>query len=173
MVTVMWRMKIIALCGSDSLKKSRCLIFWCALISFVVVGCGAKSRNGVNSDYEREAASFTTEDLQLVQQKSGLVLPAGSRGLNLVWRGRQMDPSFFAKIAIATNFAKAFQTQLGGFPDQKISINHSIPNNINWWQPFQGKIVLERTFMQAGCYLHLVLCDDGGNCILYMEWVSA
>lgn len=143
------------------------------IATIVFAGCGDQSRKHLDSDYELSAASFDAAHLKMIESKTGLVLPPGSEGCNLLWRGQQIDPSFRAKILITNDSANAFVEQIKGLPNQKISVVAPKVPSLAWWQPFKGTVAVERTFIQAGCYVHLVICKEGEAWFLFLEWISA
>jgi hypothetical protein len=142
------------------------------LIVCFLIGCRDQSRKNAASDYELSAASFDSEHLKLVEGKSGIVLPPDSQGQNLLWRGRQIDPSFLAKIAVTTNSLDSLTKQVERLPNQSISVSSLATSGATWWQPSLGQLEVERTFVKAGCYVHVILSKEHGVWFLYLEWVS-
>ena len=146
-------------------------VFALALATCLFVGCGSKSARTIDSDYELDATSFDAKHLKLVEKESGVVLPTDSRGQNFLWRGRQIDPEFLARIEISTNSVGALITQVGGLPNQTIH-SSGLMSSVGWWQPSKGKIAVERTFLKSGDYVHIVIDQESGVWLLYVEWVS-
>lgn len=136
------------------------------------IGCGVQTRNNTDSDYELNTASFDAAHLKLVESMSGIVLPTDSQGQNMLWRGKQIDPSFLAKINITTNSVDSLTKQMEGLPDQNINLSTQITSGVTWWQPSKGLVSVERTFARSGCYVHLMLCEENGVWFLYLEWIS-
>jgi len=167
------RMKAFGLSLGNRLKMTAALILMISMTACIFIGCGVQSRKNADSDYELNAASFDAAHLKLVETKVGIVLPPDSQGQNMLWRGRQIDPSFLARIAITTNSVDSFTKQVERLADQKISVSTPTTSGVAWWQPAKGTVAVERTFVQAGCYVHLILCQENGVWFLYLEWISA
>src|SRR5688500_9421701 len=64
-----------------------------------LTGCQPSSR----SNYELDDKTFSPKFLRMVEERTGISLPKGCRGLNLLYRGAQTDPSFRAKIEIPSS----------------------------------------------------------------------
>ncbi len=138
----------------------------------IFAGCGSQSRNSPYSDYELNAASFDAAHLKLVETNTGIVLPSDSKGQNLLWRGRQLDPSLLAKILITTNSVGSFRKQVERLPNQKIDASAPATSGLTWWQSSKGSVAVERTYIWTGCYVHLIVCQENKSWFLYVEWVS-
>ena len=61
------------------------------------MGCGPK----FGDDYELDANTFTAEKFALIEQRTGITIPADSHGINMFYEGSQIDPAFVAKIEIS------------------------------------------------------------------------
>ncbi len=166
-------MKAYEMFPGNWLRLIPALVLMIAMTACIFIGCGVQSRKNAVSDYELNAASFDPEHLKLVESKSGIVLPPDSQGQNMLWRGRQIDPSFLARIVITTNSVDSFTKQVERLPDQKISVGAPTTSGVTWWQPSKGSVAVERTFVQAGCYVHVIVCQENGVWFLYLEWISA
>lgn len=154
-------------------KIAAALVPMMSVTACIFIGCGVQSRRNAYSDYELNAASFDAAHLKLVETNSGIVLPPDSQGQNFLWRGRQLDPSFLARIAITTNSVDSFRKQLERLPDQKMSVSPPTTSGVGWWQPGKGTVAVEKKFVQAGCWVHVILCEENGFWFLYVEWISA
>lgn len=141
--------------------------------AMMLTGCGDSSHKRLDSDYELSATSFDVAHLKMVEGKSGVVLPPGSEGCNLLWRGQQIDPSFRARVLIPNASVKGLIEQIKGFPDQKITVDAPKTPKLVWWQPSEGAVAVERTFIRAGAYVHLIVRKENESWFLFLEWVSA
>jgi hypothetical protein len=144
-----------------------------AMTVSIFTGCGVQSRNSVKDNYELDASSFRSEHLKLIENNSGIVLPPDSRGQNMLWRGQQIDPSFLAKIEITTNSVSEFSKKVEQMPNQKISLNAPITTGVSWWRPLKETTTVERIFVRAGCFVHIIICQENGRWMVYLEWISA
>ncbi|HEX5399049.1 MAG TPA: hypothetical protein VFY06_08380 [Verrucomicrobiae bacterium] len=135
-------------------------------------GCGVQSQHNDTSDYELNAASFDVKHLKLVESETGIVLPPDSQGQNFLWRGRQIDPSFLAKIAITNKSVNAFTNQVGRLPNQEINVNAPTTAGVAWWHPSKGTIAVEKTYIRKACYVHVIVCQENQVWVLYVEWIS-
>jgi hypothetical protein len=153
-------------------KMRSILVLMIAIGGTVLVGCGRQWRPGAASDYELDASSFDAEHLKLVEAKTWLVFPAESKGQNLVWRGRQIDPSFLAKIIIPSNSVGSFVKQIESLPDQEVTLSRPTTLGVSWWEPYKGSVAVERRFIRAASYTHVIVSKYDGVWFCYVEWVS-
>jgi hypothetical protein len=133
-----------------------------------VAGCGKDARN-----YELDARSFTPEFLKIVEQRVGIRLPDGSRGLNMYYQGAQIDPSLFAKIEIPSTESEKVIEQISNIPAEEWSIsNPLVPKKITWWNLSKDSTRVERRYNDNAShgFVDIALCNEGGRWILYVQW---
>lgn len=125
------------------------------------------------SDYNLDAQHFTATYLKLVETRTGMTFPDGSLGLNLFYRGSQIDPSFAARIQVPSEAEAAMIRQITSFTNVEINVSGSLFASVSWWKPSEGTIMAERKYYGPdGYYVHVILSLEGRNCVLYIEWAS-
>ena len=138
--------------------KARWVVVACVLM---VCGCFR--------DIERDAGSFTAQDLRMVEGKVGIVLPAGVRGLNLYYAVGGLDPWFMARIEVPGPLVESMKREVEGLPNKGKStapFPDRITKRIAWWNPPAG--ALERRFSRRGDFVDVWLGDEGGRAVLYV-----
>jgi hypothetical protein len=138
------------------------------VLAFLANGCGCNSWGNYNLDEK----SFKAETLKMVEQRTGIPLPAGSRGLNIFYKGAPMDPYFVAKVEIPQTSHEELFKHIEQVPNQEISVSGSVTAKLPWWMPSKETIQVERRFKLDGNYVHAVLCEENGRWILYLEWYT-
>lgn len=143
------------------------LVLGVALVASLLSACSR------TSDYSLDEQHFTAASLKLVESKTGLSFPKGSRGLNMFYRGSQIDPSFAAKVKVPLEAEAAMRLQVTSIANVEISVSGKVFENLEWWRPSQGTILVERQFNGPdGYYVHVILCSQQGDCVAYIEWAS-
>jgi hypothetical protein len=135
-------------------------------------GPGGRSET---SDYHLDEKSFDGAALRTVEKRIGVKLPAGARGLHLLYEGSGVDPAFIAKIEVPAKSAKAFATKLAALPNGGLtSIDNPMTGQVTWWNPVKANVQVERLFDPTGRGdgLHLLLCSEGQRRVLYVMWVQ-
>jgi len=125
--------------------------------------------------YELDARSFSAKSLKMVEDRIGLTLPAGSRGLNMFYdHFHCIDPYFVAKIEIPASSHEAFTKQLEPIPEKwqlKDSAQIQLSKKVAWWNPSEATIRRQRWSMPNGNGVWVLLCEENGRWILYVSWV--
>jgi len=134
----------------------------------MLVGCGPK----FGDDYELDEHTFTTEKFAFIEQRTGLTIPADSHGMNMFYEGSQIDPAFVAKIEIPASSGESFAKQLDQIPVGEMHVSNPLSEKIPWWKPSKAATKSERQFMLNSAYVHVLLCNEDGRWILYLEWAS-
>jgi hypothetical protein len=133
------------------------------VLALSVVGCGG--------NYTLDQKSFTPEKLKMVEQSTGVALPAGSKGLNMVYKGEPVDPYFVANIEIPENSHDELRGRIGQIRNEEIHVSGSPTTRFSWWKVSKETTRIERQFhAKPDYYVHLVLCEESGRWILYVEW---
>src|SRR5436190_21986345 len=133
-------------------------IFFALAVAFVVTGCGG--------NYSLDKKSFTGEKLKMVEQHTGVTLPAGSQGLNMFYKGEPIDPYFVAKIEIPQASHEQLLKRIEQIRDEEIHVSGAVTTNLPWWKLSRGMTRVERRFKLNGDYVHLVLCEENDRWIL-------
>jgi hypothetical protein len=137
-----------------------CLMF--ALIS-IMMGCSPNP----GKDYELSEQSFTKESLQMVEKETGIKMPDGARGLNLLYRGSKIDPSFVARIEIPAASLLMVSNQIAKYPDREVKIVGSLTEQVSWWNRSENSIRIKRVFDGK----RVMLCQEKELWILYVEYI--
>jgi hypothetical protein len=132
----------------------------------------AGKTNWHGDDEERAGAAITAADLASITAKSGLALPAGTRGVHYQWvASRSIDPSMFAKVEVPAETEAALRAAIGALPDHRISVSGE--SRPAWWRPSEGTVLVERVFAdKSACLVHIVLCKEGSVLVVYVEWAQ-
>ncbi len=138
-------------------------------LAVTLAACGDRIAQG---DYHLDQASFTIDALKMVEQRTGLTLPAGSRGLNMFYQGSYVDPSFIAKIEIPASSQESLAKKIALIPNKDGYLSGSLTTKVDWWNPFEGIILTEGQVSLQMDYVHIVLCEEKGRWLLYVEWVK-
>ncbi len=85
---------------------------------------------------------------------------------------RSIDPSYVAKIEIPNQDYEVVKKQIEQIPDQKVSITGSLTKEVNWWMPTSARVAVQRQYSPNGNYANVLLCQENGRWILYVEWVK-
>jgi len=134
-----------------------------------LVACNNPARN-----YELNAQSFTAKNLKLVEQKTGIIMPAGSRGLNMYFDGFQIDPSLIAKIEIPDVASESVASQIEQIPIEHWTVQNPLIKKVRWWKPSKVTPRVERQFNRnsSGGFVEIQLCEEDGHWILYVQWYA-
>lgn len=159
-------MDVVGLDGKRLLiMKAAMLIALCCFLA----GCSNSNRN-----YELNPQSFTPQDLRMVEQKIGISFPDGSRGLNMYNAQAEIDPSFMAKIEIPTASREGVTAELERIPSETLSVTNYLIQRVTWWHPTAATTRIERRFFRpkSGDFVEILLCEEDGHAILYIDWAS-
>ena|SRR5258708_2666383 len=142
-------------------------IFLALIFCLVMAGCGESVK-----DSELDARSFTIKDLVMVQQDTGITIPAGSRGLSMYYCRSQTDPSFIAKIEIPTASSASVATAMEQIPVTDITSTNPLSKKVTWWNPSKATTRIERKFKQMSsvAFVDALLCEEDGHWVLYVFW---
>jgi hypothetical protein len=138
----------------------------------IMAGCGAQSKKDFATNFELDASSFDPDSLKLVGQRTGVLFPEGSRGLNIINEGRQIDPSFAAKLELPSSSKQTVVHQIEQFPKKDVILVNPLAKEVSWWRSSQALIAVERQYFQGENLVHAILCEENGKLILYLEWHS-
>ena len=132
----------------------------------VSIGCSRSFRN-----YELDDHSFTAADLQTVQERTGIQLPTGSRGLNLYYNQPQFHPSFIAKIEIPTNTIDSVARQMERIPNEDYHFTNSISEKMSWWNPSNSEGAIKRQFVLTHSgFVDIQICKETNRWLFYAYW---
>jgi hypothetical protein len=132
-------------------------------------GCSQDS----TKDYQVDEVSFEAKHFKMIEEKTGLTLPKGSRGLHLFYRGYAIDPAFVAKVQIPGNAQEALRVRLEEIPQHNYGIEgSSLTQNLDWWTPSKGTIKVERVFDYDMNAIQVILALEEGRWVLYLMWVK-
>ncbi len=125
-------------------------------------------------DYHLDEQSFDAEALKVVEGTTGILLPAGSRGLNMSYKGYAIDPSLMAKVEIpgaSQEILAKHIEQMQSFGDIECFESR---NKLSWWNLSEATIHVKRSVATSdppgrGC---IFLCEENGRWILYVDWAQ-
>lgn len=123
-------------------------------------------------NYILDQSNFTEDSLALVEKHTTLRLPAGSKGLNMVYRGFQVDPAFLAKIEIPEDAATILRSQIEKIKDEDSHPIDPLIDKTAWWKPVKSEIVIERRYTVGSSYANVIFCQENENFVLFVEWFS-
>jgi len=136
-------------------------------IALVLAGCDYKV-----GDYQLDESTFDDAAIAMVQKETGIQLPDGSRGLKMLYQGSAIDPSFLAKIQIPESSKEEIVNHIGEIEHQDGTVNGSLTEKVRWWSPSSGTIITQRQSTPEGNYIRAILCQEGDQLVLYLEWIK-
>lgn len=118
------------------------------------------------------------EDLPLVEALSEIKLPAGSRLLEH-HEDPANTPNWVAKVRLPRGEETAIKTALSEKAAQSLSAKTGNPPplaptlgpTLPWWQP-QSPLAAQAYYNSHNCTVRAFLCNENGQHILYLEWIS-
>lgn len=119
-----------------------------------------------------DSQSFDVDALKMVEDKTDLRLPTGTKGLNLLYHGERIDPAFVAKLKIQEESHELIFKELEHIPNLSGAISGSHSEEVTWWTPRQGTIHVERLYVTNGCCVHALLSKENNGLFLYLEWIQ-
>lgn len=123
-----------------------------------------------SANYTLDPSSFTTDALALVEKEIQLPLPQGSRGLNMVYKGYQIDPAFVAKIEIPADAEMGLKSRIERIANQEWHAIGSLSEKVSWWKPAKNETTIERNYTVKSSLAQVILCHEGSQVVLYVEW---
>jgi hypothetical protein len=130
----------------------------------LLAGCTPKS------DYSLDQTSFDAKTLKMVEERTGIVLPSGSHGLRIFYKGSRIDPSFVAKVEIPSSFEQAMTEQIEKRHNQEGVVTGSLAEKVDWWKPQSAILITKRQFSLDGNFVRVFFCNEKDRRILYLEW---
>lgn len=137
-------------------------------ICYCTSGCGRKS-DGIKNLDER---SFTKKALEMVSQRSGIKLPDGTRGINLVYQEHFVDDSFVVKVQLPVSSKDSLMKNIQGFRDEECDVDNPLSKKVLWWCPSEKTLLIKRQYSIGTCFVRVFLCNEGGLLMLYLEWIQ-
>ncbi len=128
------------------------------------LGCDRRIRS-----YELDRTTFDAKTLQMIQADTGIALPAGARGLNFHYEP-PIDPAYVARIEIPASSKDDVIRMLSAIELNEVHVSESLGTKVRWWIPRDVKRLVDRQAFVRSNYLHVVLTEEGGALILYIEW---
>jgi hypothetical protein len=118
-----------------------------------------------------DGKSFDSKTLQRIQSDTGITFPAGVRGLNFHYKP-PVDPAYIAKIEMPRSSKEDVIKTLSVIQnDENLHVTESMGTKVHWWIPKGVKPLVDRQkLVGTGNYLHVVLTEEAGRVILYLEW---
>jgi hypothetical protein len=142
----------------------------CLLLSAIlfITGCG-DSRYG--HAFELDQSTFDADAMQLIRHDTGILIPAGARGLNFTYTP-PIDPAYLARIEIPPESRGALEAQLAALKENRIESTGGLSTKTPWWRPTQGKVIVDKQVFDGnhGTTLHAILAIEGETLILYIDW---
>jgi len=118
--------------------------------------------------YEVHEKSFGAKKLKMIEERTGLRFPDGTRGLNMVVdEDRAM--CFAAKILIPELAYEPFARQIMEMKAKAGYMDLTITNNLSWWHP---SVDTRKLYGDTTDGLEIYLCREDGQWVLYVLYVS-
>jgi hypothetical protein len=136
-------------------------------LSLILTGCNLDSF----VDYSANEDSFDAGKLRMIEQRTGITLPKGTRGLNLFYRGSSIDPAFLAKVEIPFSELDAMANQINKH-EQTGTIDSTLMSRVTWWTPRASTVKSERRFLNDGDYVQAYVCKEDSTGIVYIAWFN-
>lgn len=119
-------------------------------------------------DYTLTEKDFTRRALKTVEANSNLELPDKSRGLEMIyrsWRG----PCLVAKIEIPADAENDIKRQIEMHANEDYHSIGALSEKVSWWNPEKLDVVVERKYTVDSSYVHVFLCHDNQQFMLFVE----
>jgi len=133
------------------------------LLCLLNAGCGSDV-------YEKDAKSFDAASLRMIQDKTGLHLPDGSKGLHIIVRERD-NLTFAACIEIPVSGLETLKEELSRKKSRDGEILKGLVAPLSWWNPSDG-VVLEKLFVKGMDGIEVFLCNRDDRWLLFVYFVS-
>jgi hypothetical protein len=141
-------------------------VFLSIFTVLLFTSCGRDARI-----YELDSGSFDSKTLQRIQSDTGIVLPAGARGLNFYYKP-PIDPAYIDKIEIPLKSKEDVIKTLSLIRNEdNLHTIESLGTKVRWWIPKGAKTLTDcQRLVGTGNYLHVMLTEENATVILYIEW---
>ena len=149
--------------------KSRSLIIIALVLAFLLVAVLVAWMFIHSGDYTLTEKDFTRSALVVVETNSNLKLPDKSRGLNMVYIASRGGPVFVAKIEIPADAEDAIKRQIAMVANEDYHPINALSEGVSWWNPEKASVVVERKYTVANSYVHVFLCRDDKQLVLFVE----
>src|SRR4051812_34612660 len=92
---------------NSTLGAFRAMKRLCILLSLITFVAGCRESR-YDRAFELDNSTFDAEAMQMIHDDTGLLVPAGARGLNFAYKP-PIDPAFLARIAIPADSRKSVE----------------------------------------------------------------
>ncbi len=154
------------------MMKGRSIILIGLILILLLIAFWAARFFVHSTDYTLGETNFTRNALTVVEKRSRLKLPDKSRGLNMVYEGSRGDAAFVAKIGIPSDAEDKIKQQIEQCANEDYHTIGPLSEKVSWWNPAQLKVVLEREYTVDSSCVHVLLCHDNQQVVLFVESLS-
>lgn len=149
--------------------KNNYRVFIALFLTFLIIAVWAVQMFIHSGDYTLTDKGFTSGALVTVETNSNLKLPDKSRGLNMIYVASRGGPIVVAKIEIPADSADTIKRQIEIIPNEDYHPINALSDEISWWNPEKLDVVVERKYTVANSYVHVFLCRDNKQFVLFVE----
>lgn len=149
--------------------KSRSLIITLLVLVFLIIAVLATWMFIHSGDYTLTEKDFSRSALVVVESNSKLKLPDKSRGLNMIYIASRGGPVFVAKIEIPADTENTIKQQIEMVVNEDYHPINALSEGVSWWNPGKLSVVVERKYTVANSYVHVFLCRDNKQLVLFVE----
>ena len=135
-------------------------------IALLLWGCDRRSIK----NYELDRNSFNAKHLRMVEEYTGVKLPPGSSGVNLLYKGNQIDAELLAKVQIPIDSVITFTNQLSRIPSIDEHVDSRLTAEVNWWSVPNETLLMQHFFTHGNNLVRVFLTEENGHSIVYFEW---
>lgn len=138
------------------------------IILILFLGCN----NHAYNEYHLTKKNFNMKELDKISKLTKIHFPKNSSGINMYYNGKNLDPSFIAKIELPIIEKEFIKEQLQNFIENPGTVEGSLSTKVDWWNPNQLIVVFSRQYLEDGNYVKAILCQKNDSCILFVEWIK-
>ena len=157
------------------IKKSLIVCSLLLLLAIAFFAVVISRRPSLLQEYNLYEGGFTPDSMSIVEKKTHLKFPDGSRGLKMYYDARGFNLVFAVKIEIPPDREEAMIQNLESIPRSSVNdVLNSASTRVTWWTPQAGTILIDRLLddPHSGNFVHAFLCHENKRLILYLEFTE-
>ena len=123
-------------------------------------------------EYELDEHSFQAETIAEIQTESGILLPAGCKGLKFHYIP-PIDPIAFAKVEIPAGAGKVMEQRIASLTSSLAYFPKDFANDrCLWWPSNPTNVVVSKKVLNSDYYIEAYLVREKDQLILYLKYFT-
>jgi cobalamin biosynthesis Co2+ chelatase CbiK len=142
------------------------------MLTLFTVSCCTYYSDKEFTDYYLNKDSFDKTHIKILEKRTGLKFPRGTKGLNLFNNGNKIDPSVYAKLEIPKVEVDNIVSQLETHKRAYDTITYGGKPKLNWWTPSDKMRMNDNYdhFADRNNFLTIyIFCRENKHWILYLD----